>query len=41
VDRLVTYNAIRLHGSVGDVSPAEHEADWYRHNSAAREAVTT
>jgi len=41
VDRLVTYNAIRLHGSVGDVPPAEHEADWYRHNPAAREAVTT
>jgi len=35
------YNAVRLHGEIGDVPPAEHEAGWYRHNPAAREAVTT
>jgi hypothetical protein len=30
----------RLHGEIGDVPPAQHEAGWYRHNPAAREAVT-
>lgn len=35
------YNAMRLHGEIGDVPPAEHEADWYRHNPTAREVVTT
>ena len=35
------YNAVRLHGEIGDIPPVEHEAGWYRHNPAAREAVTT
>lgn len=35
------YNAVRLHGEIGDVPPAEHEADWYRHNPAASAALTT
>ena len=35
------YNAVRLHGEIGDVPPAEFEADWYPQNHAAREAVTT
>lgn len=35
------YNAVRLHGEIGDLPPAEHEADWYRHNPTSREAVTT
>jgi len=24
------YNAVRLHGAIQDVPPAEHEADWYQ-----------
>ena len=35
------YSAVRLHGEIGDVPPAEHEAHWYRQNPASREAVTT
>lgn len=35
------YNAVRLHGEIGHVPPAEHEADWYRHNPTAQHAVTT
>ena len=35
------YNAVRLHGEIDDVPPAEHEADWYRHNPAASAALTT
>jgi putative transposase len=35
------YNAVRLHREIGDIPPAEHEADWYRHNPTSREAVTT
>ena len=35
------YNAVRLHSEIGDIPPVEHEADWYRQNPAAREAVTT
>ncbi len=35
------YNAVRLHGEIGDVPSAEHEADWYRHNPAAPAALTT
>ncbi len=35
------YNAVRLHGEIGDIPPAEHEADWYRHNPAASAALTT
>ena len=35
------YNAVRLHGEIGDIAPAEFETDWYRHNPMARQAVTT
>lgn len=35
------YNAVRLHGEISDVPPADHEADWYRHNPVASEAITT
>jgi putative transposase len=35
------YNAVRLHSEIGDIPPAEFEADWYRQNPAARQAVTT
>jgi putative transposase len=35
------YNAVRLHGEIGDIPPAEFEADWYRHNPAAPAALTT
>ncbi len=35
------YNAVRLHGEIGDLPPAEHEADWYRHNPMAQHAITT
>ncbi len=35
------YNAVRLHGEIGDIPPVEHEAGWYHHNPAVREAVTT
>jgi putative transposase len=35
------YNAVRLHGQIGDVPPADHEAAWYRQNPIAREAITT
>jgi putative transposase len=35
------YNATRLHGEIGDIPPAEHEANWYRHNTAGRQPVTT
>jgi putative transposase len=35
------YNTVRLHGEIGDIPPAEHEADWYRHNPAASAALTT
>ena len=35
------YNAVRLHGEIGDLPPADHEADWYRHHLVAREAITT
>ncbi len=31
----------RLHSEIGDIPPAEHEADWYRHNPAATAALTT
>ncbi len=29
------YNERRLHGEIGDIPPAEHEATWYRHNTPA------
>jgi putative transposase len=29
------YNASRLHGEIGDVPPAEHEATWYRQHTPA------
>ena len=29
------YNERRLHGEIGDIPPAEHEANWYRHNTPA------
>ena len=33
------YNTRRLHREIGDVPPAEHEADWYRqHNDAVNAA---
>lgn len=35
------YNAVRLHSEIGDIPPAEHEADWYPHNPAAFAALTT
>ena len=35
------YNAVRLHREIGDIPPAEFEADWYLHNPAVRDAVTT
>jgi putative transposase len=35
------YNAVRLHREIGDVPPAEFEADWYLHNPTAPQAVTT
>jgi putative transposase len=35
------YNAVRLHGEIGDIPPTELEADWYRHNPAATAALTT
>jgi putative transposase len=35
------YNAVRLHGEIGDIPPAEHEANWYLHNPAATAALTT
>ena len=35
------YNAVRLHSEIGDIPPAEHEANWYRHNPAATAALTT
>jgi putative transposase len=35
------YNAVRLHGEIGDIPPAEHEAVWYRHNPAAPAVYTT
>jgi putative transposase len=35
------YNAARLHREIGDVPPAEHEADWYLRNPTAHEVVTT
>ncbi len=35
------YNTARLHGgSIGDVPPAEYEADWYRQQSPALTAGT-
>jgi transposase InsO family protein len=37
IERIDWCNAVRLHGEIGDVPPAEHEADWYRHNPAARD----
>lgn len=33
------YNATRLHTELGDVPPAEHEADHYRHADAATPAA--
>lgn len=35
------YNAVRLHGEIGDLPPADHETDWYRHHRAAPAALTT
>ncbi len=35
------YNAVHLHGEIGDTPPAEREADWYRHDRAAPAALTT
>lgn len=35
------YNAERLHGEIGDIPPAEFEADWYHRNPAAAAALTT
>ena len=35
------YNAVCLHREIGGIPPAEHEADWYRHNPTSRQAVTT
>ncbi len=29
------YNERRLHGEIGDIPPAEHEANWYRQNTPA------
>ena len=33
------YNETRLHGEIGDVPPAEYEADWYRHHNAGTQAA--
>ena len=35
------YNNTRLHREIGDIPPAEHEADWYRQNWRALQLVTT
>jgi putative transposase len=35
------YNAVRLHGEIGDMPPAEHEATWYLQHPTAQQAVTT
>jgi putative transposase len=35
------YNAVRLHSEIGDIPPAEFEADRYHHNPAAAAALTT
>ena len=33
------YNETRLHGEIGDVPPAEYEADWYRQHNAGSQAA--
>ena len=35
------YYATRLHREIGDIPPAEHEADWYRQNQRALQSVAT
>ena len=34
------YNTARLHGEIGDVPPAEYEANWYRQHRTAVTAGT-
>ena len=33
------YNERRLHGEIGDIPPAEHEAAWYRQHNAVLNAA--
>ena len=35
------YTATRLHQAIGDIPPAEHEADRYRQNQRALQPVPT
>ena len=35
------YNAVRLHSEIGDIPPAEHEANWYLQKPAATAVFTT
>lgn len=39
IDWIDWYNATRLHGEIGDIPPAEHEAAWYRQHNAANPAA--
>jgi putative transposase len=40
IDWIYWYNDTRLHGEIGDIPPAEHEANWYNNQRTGQPALT-